>query len=164
MIATVSPAASNSEHSLNTLRYADRMKEVDGRLEEEMEVSSESTVNSKGWSVTIPKTSEALKTQILSPKSGAATDTLRRLSIIASAKTAVAKDHSHSSDLVKEKAIPSIVDEEADELAQRKQAMSQIRSLMETIWQKAVHTLDTDMLGVLKDELENLASAFTSLS
>ena len=30
MIATVSPNASNSEHTLNTLRYADRVKELKG--------------------------------------------------------------------------------------------------------------------------------------
>ena len=35
MIATISPSASNSEHTLNTLRYADRVKELKGGSNQE---------------------------------------------------------------------------------------------------------------------------------
>ena len=35
MIATISPSASNSEHTLNTLRYADRVKELKGSANQE---------------------------------------------------------------------------------------------------------------------------------
>ncbi|KAI8054927.1 P-loop containing nucleoside triphosphate hydrolase protein [Gilbertella persicaria] len=44
MIATVSPNQSNSEHTLNTLRYADRVKELKG--ERDRRVLSSSTDNS----------------------------------------------------------------------------------------------------------------------
>jgi hypothetical protein len=37
MIATITPSSSNSEHSLNTLRYADRVKELKGDTNDEHE-------------------------------------------------------------------------------------------------------------------------------
>ncbi|ORE20524.1 kinesin-domain-containing protein [Rhizopus microsporus] len=44
MVATISPGGSNSEHTLNTLRYADRVKELKG--EREKRTSAERNYNS----------------------------------------------------------------------------------------------------------------------
>lgn len=110
-------------------------------------------VASKGWSVTLVSNpgiqKAAVGSQLLSPKSGAM-DTLRRLSIKASSTTTTTLDDHHH--------------QPKDEALLRKHLMGDIRGLMETIWQKAAHTMDVDMLGVLKDELDNLTSAFTTLS
>lgn len=43
MIATISPNQSNSEHTLNTLRYADRVKELKNEQEENTVVNTTST-------------------------------------------------------------------------------------------------------------------------
>jgi hypothetical protein len=55
MIATVSPSSSNVEHSLNTLRYADRMKEAQGLGEGNGEVVTTNNPSSRRMSLWLPQ-------------------------------------------------------------------------------------------------------------
>ncbi|KAI7874927.1 kinesin-domain-containing protein [Lichtheimia hyalospora FSU 10163] len=55
MIATISPSGGNSEHTLNTLRYADRVKELKGERERQ-------ALKSNGTHYTIPTTTTTTTT------------------------------------------------------------------------------------------------------
>lgn len=55
MIATVSPSSSNVEHSLNTLRYADRMKEAQGSGEGTGEVVITNDLSLRRMSLWLPQ-------------------------------------------------------------------------------------------------------------
>lgn len=66
MIATVSPASSNVEHSLNTLRYADRMKEAQGSGDGGEVVVTSANSRMSMWSSEIKENIAAPK---LAPKS-----------------------------------------------------------------------------------------------
>lgn len=56
MIATVSPSSNNVEHSLNTLRYADRMKEAQGSGEGTGEVVTTNDLGNRRMSLWLPQT------------------------------------------------------------------------------------------------------------
>lgn len=67
MIATISPSSANCEHTINTLRYADRVKELKGPSTTNLMTSDESQFSRTSSNSPIYKTCLPVKTTVKSP-------------------------------------------------------------------------------------------------
>ena len=147
MIATVSPAAANCEHTINTLRYADRVKELKGPSG----VGSEEVISFESR-LSTPPAKPVPKPSIVKP------------TLNSPLKTTVQENMSIPTSPIKINEIEFDLDDtflkEADPatLAKKREKLHQSIAVL---YDRVSSCKDLDLIELLQDELDGLLSAFS---
>lgn len=148
MITTVSPAAANCEHTINTLRYADRVKELKGPsgVGSEEVISFESRLSTPP-AKPVPK---PMQTKASVPNSPLKTTMADSMSIPTSPIKINELDFEFDETFLKE-ADPATLAKKREKLHQS----------IAVLYDRVSSCKDLDLIELLQDELDGLLSAFS---
>lgn len=162
MIATVSPAASSSEHSLNTLRYAERFHEIgtQGQTSKASMPDKENNSLSRNFTDNEPKNIDWAVSPVPFAKHGSTSSSGHPVKLPEATGVTSTRSSTKPSPLCKDTSV-RIVTFGTPGIEDRRR---RINDLLASMRGGVAACSDPDVLELLHEELANISHAFKSLS